>query len=133
MTTITYVATREPAIKSRLGDEQQFIIPTLNEFTPPEVIFNRQYAASMDGRSGKGTLISAYETSTLGITVTLPKRAYFYEMVYSLADYQIAEIDATDVPYVEAVRQFVMIGNNFTKETKGCTHISGTLQIRFID
>lgn len=133
MTAITYIVTGKPVNPARLGTEQTFTIDRLTEFTLPEPTMNRSYASSMDHRSGKGTFISAHETSRIGITIPIDEKPYLDEMIYSLADYQVAEIDATDVNYVGAVREFVMQGTSFPREAKGCTHISCSFDLKFLD
>lgn len=132
MTSIIYTVTDRALSAGRLSTEQTFVINRLTEFTPPMPTFNRPVAHSMDRRSFRGTNVSNYETSSIGITVPISELASLNELIYSLADYQIAEIDATDVDYVNAVRQFVMIGDSFPREIRGCTHISGSLQVQFL-
>lgn len=133
MTSIVFTVTAKAQTAARLGTEQTFDIVRLTEFTPPQIIFNRTYAASMDGKSGKGTLISNHEVSRIGIMVAYAQIPALNELIHSLADYQVAEIDATDVPYVNSIRRFVMKGSDFPKQAKGCTHIIGSFDVRFLD
>ena len=132
MTLISYTVTDRAVEPERLGNDDEFEIKLLTEFTPPEPLFARSYASSRDQKSGRGTLVSSMEESTIGFTVPISEKPYLDELIYSLADYQIATIDATDVEYVGAVRLFRMLDTNFPRIIRGCTHITQTMRIRFL-
>jgi hypothetical protein len=133
MTTITYTVTGKATSAARLNTEQVFDIVRLIEFKPPEIVFNRTYAPSLDGASGRGTLVSSHEVSRIGILLPITQWGALQELIYSLSDYQIAELDATDVPHFGSVRNFVMTSNNFPREKRGCNQISGSFDVRFIN
>lgn len=127
MTTITFIVTDGATDEARLDTEQEY---TLNKKTGVSILnrkYNRTYARSMDGKSGKGTLISSYQTFDIDFIVPLSESAAFDELVRSLADYQPAVLDATDLQHIGQELNFRLDGDSFPKTLVGCSYIKCTL------
>ena len=133
MTTLTYIVTDAAIDDNRLNTEQEY---TLNSKTGVSIVnseFNRTYARSMDGLSGKGTLVSRSEKFDIDFIVPLSEAPLLDEIVSSLADYQIAELDATDLAHINRVLQFRLDGTAFKKTLVGCSYVKRTLNCIVIE
>lgn len=132
MSTITFTVTNRATDPNRLDTEQVY---ALNRFTNLKILqpsFNRTYARSMDRRSGRGTLIADSQEMMIDFIIPISEQADFNELVYSLADYQICTIDATDRTHLADTYEVRMLGDAFTRDLKGCNNVSGTLTFEII-
>ena len=127
MSTISFTVTDRPLDELRLGNDQDFTLSRYTNVKPPQPSFNRSYARSLDRKSGRGTLVSSSTEITIDFVVSTDDEAEFEEMLYSVADYQIAVLDLTDRPAIAKAYKIVLIGDSFPIVSKGCSWITASL------
>lgn len=137
MASITFIVSDSAQSPAREDTLQVFDMPqggaiVISQFTAPTSAFNRSYAASMDYNSGRGTKVSKHQRSMIGITYPIALLPAVEELVDSLADYQIASLDASDIDFMGSTRNFRMMGNDFPREAVGCTHLSLSMELLYL-
>lgn len=132
MAQINYIVSNKATSPGRLGTQQSYTLKIISKFDRPQIDANRNYKWSMDRKSGQGTLINSSETFVMDIIYDDSEIPQVDELLYSLFDYQEAELDGTDIPKLGAVKDFVLDGNSWTTETVGCTGNRLTLNGTFI-
>ena len=133
MSSIEFTVTNKPLSFGRLNTEQEYQLNRFTNVAPLQASFNRSYARSLDRRSGRGTLVSSSTEITIDFVVPIDEEDEFDELLYSLADYQIAILDLTDRPAINKVFQIVMIGDSFNRTSKSCNWINASITFQTID
>jgi len=130
MASFEYTVTASPVQAARESTEAVLELDVVSDVNVINHA-NRSVKFSMDRKSFRGTHISSHREVTLSITYPEIKHYFYVEMIDSLKDYQIAQFDARDLPGIQQIIGFVLLGDQWAYERIGCTHnkvtIHGTL------
>ena len=129
MASIRFIVTDSATDPARLDTEQVYSLDgdvIISDYKEPKT-FNRTQAFAMDMKSSQGTKISKSRAFSMTITCLIDEYKSLEELIDSLADYQLAEFIAADIPLVGESRFFKMTGNSYEPDKIGCDYVSANL------
>ena len=132
MTTITYTVSDRPVTPARLDTEQVYTLNSLTGIKMLDPKFNRTYAYSMDRRSVKGTKTSKSEELVIDFVIPMTDKLEYEELLHSITDYQIVEIDATDLNHIDRDVRATLISDDFPYTLIGAKHFRSSMRFTVI-